>query len=254
MTTSTDEFTEKRDLPFHKACVVIPTYNEKENAQKMVETIFKLYPDINLLFIDDGSPDGTSDVIESLQKEFSSLHIIKREGKLGLGTAYAAGFQKAIEMGFEFIVQMDCDFSHDPKEVKTLISKCQSNDLVIGSRYINGIRIINWPFNRLLLSYLASIYIRIVTGINVLDATGGFKCMKSSLLSNMDLSKLKSNGYIFQLEVNFKAFCMKKKIQEVPITFYERTLGYSKMDGGIIFEALISVIKLRILSILGKLV
>ena len=157
-------------------------------------------------------------------------------------------------MGFEFIVQMDCDFSHDPKEVENLISKCQSKDLVIGSRYINGIRIINWPFNRLLLSYIASIYIRIVTGITVLDATGGFKCMRSNLLSTMDLSKLKSNGYIFQLEVNFKAFCMKKRIEEVPITFYERTLGYSKMDGGIIFEALFSVIKLRVLSILGKLV
>ena len=242
------------NLPFEKSCIVIPTYNEKENVTNMINMIFELYPDINLLFIDDGSPDGTAEQIEEIQKTNSNLHLIKRQGKLGLGTAYAAGFAKAIEMGFEYIVQMDCDFSHDPKEIKTLLSECQSKDLVIGSRYVGGIRIINWPFNRLLLSYLAGIYIRIVTSINVLDATGGFKCMRSDLLKNIDLSQLKSNGYIFQLEVNYKAFCLKKKIKEVPITFYEREEGYSKMDGGIIFEALFSVLKLRVLNILGKLV
>lgn len=241
-------------LPFDKSCIVIPTYNEKENVSNMIKKIFDLYPAVNLLFIDDGSPDGTAEQIENLQNTHKNLHLIKRKGKLGLGTAYAAGFGKAIEMGFEYIIQMDCDFSHDPVEVERLLSECQNKDLVIGSRYVDGIRIINWPFNRLLLSYLAGIYIRIVTSINVLDATGGFKCMRSDLLSKIDLSQLKSNGYIFQLEVNYKAFCLGKKIKEVPITFYERNEGYSKMDGGIIFEALFSVVKLRLLSIFGKLV
>ena len=241
-------------LPWDKTCIVIPTYNEKENVRKMIETIFNLYPYVNLLFIDDGSPDGTAEEIELSQKTYKNLHLIKREGKLGLGTAYAAGFKKAIEEGNEYIIQMDCDFSHDPKEVKNLLKECQAQDLVIGSRYIGGIRIINWPFNRLLLSFLASIYIRIVTSINILDATGGFKCMRADLLSQMDLSKLKSNGYIFQLEVNYKAFCLKKNIKEVPIVFYEREEGYSKMDGGIIFEALFSVVKLRLKAVLGKLV
>ena len=241
-------------LPFDKSCIIIPTYNEKENVSNMIKKIFDLYPSVNLLFIDDGSPDGTAEQIENLQNTHKNLYLIKREGKLGLGTAYAAGFAKAIEMGFEYIIQMDCDFSHDPVEVERLLSECQNKDLVIGSRYVGGIRIINWPFNRLLLSYLAGIYIRIVTSINVLDATGGFKCMRSDLLSKIDLSQLKSNGYIFQLEVNYKAFCLGKKIKEVPITFYERNEGYSKMDGGIIFEALFSVVKLRLLSIFGKLV
>ena len=205
------------NIPFSKSCIVIPTYNEKENVSNMITKIFDLYPEVNLLFVDDGSPDGTAEQIEGLQAQYKNLHLIKREGKLGLGTAYAAGFGKAIEMGFEYIIQMDCDFSHDPEEVERLLSECQNKDLVIGSRYVGGIRIINWPFNRLLLSYLAGIYIRLVTSINVLDATGGFKCMRSDLLSKIDLSQLKSNGYIFQLEVNYKAFCLQKRIKEVPI-------------------------------------
>ena len=244
----------ENQLPFSRTLLIIPTYNEIDNIEKMIKKVFSLYPDIHLLIIDDGSPDGTRDVVKHLQEEFKNLNLVERSGKLGLGTAYARGFAFAIEKDFEFVVQMDCDFSHDPKEIKILLSECQSNDLIIGSRYINGIRIINWSFRRLLLSYLASIYIRIVTGIPVFDTTGGYKCMRTSFLRKLNLEMLKSNGYIFQLEINYKAYTLGKKIKEIPIIFYERTVGVSKMDGNIIFEALYSVIKLRILKLMGKLV
>lgn len=242
------------NLPYDRTLLIIPTYNEIDNIEKMIEKVFSLYPELNVLIIDDGSPDGTKEVVKHLQEKYSTLHLIERTGKLGLGTAYAKGFGFAIEKDFDFVVQMDCDFSHDPKEIKTLLSECQENDLIIGSRYINGIRIINWSFRRLLLSYLASIYIRIVTGIPVFDTTGGYKCMRTSFLKRLNLEMLKSNGYIFQLEINYKAHSLGKKIKEVPIIFYERTVGVSKMDGNIIFEALYSVIKLRVLKLIGKLV
>ena len=241
------------NLPYESTLIIIPTYNEIDNIEKMILKVFTLYPEVSLLIIDDGSPDGTRDVVKHLQKQYHKLELIERSGKLGLGTAYAKGFKHAIEKNYDYVVQMDCDFSHDPAEIKNLLGQCQDSDLVIGSRYINGIRIINWSFRRLLLSYLASIYIRIVTGINIFDTTGGFKCMKTSLLKKIHLDKLKSNGYIFQLEINYKAYVMKKKIKEVPIIFYERTVGTSKMDGNIIFEALFSVVKLRVLQLLGKL-
>ena len=241
-------------LPLNKTCIIIPTYNEIDNIEQMIDKLFSLYPEISLLIVDDGSPDGTPEVIKSKQQTNSNIHLIERSGKLGLGTAYATGFKWAIEKGFEYVVQMDCDFSHDPEEVKNLISNCIENDLVIGSRYIGGIRIINWPFRRLLLSFLASIYIRIVTSISVNDPTGGFKCMKADLLRLIDLDQLRSNGYIFQLEVNYKTFVLGKKIKEVPIVFYERREGLSKMDGGIIFEALFSVIRLKVAQLMGKLV
>ena len=243
-----------QNLPFNQTLLIIPTYNEIDNIEKMIQKVFELYPDISLLIIDDGSPDGTKDVVKHLQSQHSKLHIIERSGKLGLGTAYSRGFGFAIEKDFDFVVQMDCDFSHDPEEIKNLLSECQSQDLVIGSRYINGIRIINWSFRRLLLSYLASIYIRIVTGIPVFDTTGGYKCMRTSFLRKLNLDMLKSNGYIFQLEINYKAYSLNKRIKEVPIIFYERTVGVSKMDGNIIFEALYSVLRLRVLKLLGKLV
>ncbi len=242
------------NLPYKRTLLIIPTYNEIENIEKMINEVFSIYPEISLLIIDDGSPDGTRDVVKHLQEKHNKLHLIERSGKLGLGTAYARGFSYAIEKDFDFVVQMDCDFSHDPKEIKNLLYECQSQDLVIGSRYINGIRIINWSFRRLMLSYLASIYIRIITGISVFDTTGGYKCMRTTFLRKLNLDMLKSNGYIFQLEINYKAYVLGKRIKEVPIIFYERTVGVSKMDGNIIFEALYSVIKLRILKTLGKLV
>jgi len=241
-------------LPFNRTLLIIPTYNEIDNIENMINKVFNLYPEISLLIIDDGSPDGTKEVVKHLQETFPNLKLIERSGKLGLGTAYSKGFGYAIKEDFDFVVQMDCDFSHDPKEIRTLLAECQSHDLIIGSRYIDGIRIINWSFRRLLLSYLASIYIRVVTGIPVFDTTGGYKCMRTSFLKKLNLDELKSNGYIFQLEINYKAYSLGKKIKEVPIIFYERTVGVSKMDGNIIFEALYSVLRLRILKFLGKLV
>lgn len=240
-------------LPYKETLIIIPTYNEIDNIERMIDTVFATYPDISLLIIEDGSPDGTADVIKRKQKEFTNLHIIERRGKLGLGTAYIAGFKWALEKHYNFILEMDCDFSHDPAQVKDLVSAAQENDLVIGSRYIDGIRIINWPFRRLLLSYLASIYTRFITGIPVFDTTGGFKCFTRKALESIDLDRIFSKGYIFQLELNYKVWVNGLTIKEVPIIFYERRDGQSKMGGGIIFEALFAVVRLRVKKMLGQL-
>ena len=239
------------NLPFHKTLIIIPTFNEIDNIDRMISTIFELYPQTSLLIIEDGSPDGTADVVKSKQKEFSNLHIIERTGKLGLASAYTTGFKWALDRGYEFVFEMDCDFSHDPKQVKDLLEAAQSNNLVIGSRYIDGIRIINWPFKRLLLSYLASIYTRFITGIPVYDTTGGFKCFTKKALLSLNLDRIYSKGYIFQLELNYKIWSQGLSVKEVPIIFYERRDGQSKMGGGIIFEALFAVIKLRVRHIFG---
>jgi dolichol-phosphate mannosyltransferase len=220
----------------------------------MLRTMFGLYPTISMLIIDDGSPDGTAKKVIELQKEFKTLHLLQRQGKLGLGTAYVTGFRWALERTYEFVFEMDCDFSHDPKAVAELLEAAQTHDLVIGSRYINGIRIINWPFRRLLLSYLASIYTRFVTGIPVNDTTGGFKCFNRKALQSLDLNNIISSGYIFQLELNYKIWCLGLRLKEVPIIFYERRDGESKMAGGIIFEALFAVVRLRVKKILGTLI
>lgn len=219
----------------------------------MINTLFGLYPEVSLLIIEDGSPDGTADVVRSHQEKKSNLHMIERKGKLGLGTAYITGFKWALERNFDYVFEMDCDFSHDPNQVKDLLTAGQSNDLVIGSRYIDGIRIINWPFRRLLLSYLASIYTRFVTGIPVFDTTGGFKCFSRKALEKLNLDNIISKGYIFQLELNYKVWLSGLKVKEVPITFYERRDGESKMAGGIIFEALFAVLRLRVKAITGSL-
>ena len=232
-------------LPWSETLIIIPTYNEIDNIERMVTTLFSLYPDVNLLIIEDGSPDGTSDVVKKIQQTNNQLHMIERTGKLGLGTAYITGFKWALEKGYNFIFEMDCDFSHDPKQVVDLLEAAQKNDLVIGSRYIDGIRIINWPFRRLLLSYLASIYTRFVTGIPVFDTTGGFKCFTRKALERLNLNNIISKGYIFQLELNYKVWISGLSVKEVPIIFYERRDGQSKMGGGIIFEALFAVVRLR---------
>jgi len=241
------------NLPFTKSCIIIPTYNEIDNIERMIRTLFSLYPEVSLLIIEDGSPDGTANIVKDLQKTFSRLFMIERKGKLGLGTAYVTGFKWAIEKGYEYIFEMDCDFSHDPTSVADLLSSALENDLVIGSRYIDGIRIINWPMRRLLLSYCASIYTRFVTGIPIFDTTGGFKCFKRSTLLKIDLDKIISNGYSFQLELNYKVWAKNLKIKEVPIIFYERRDGHSKMGGGIIFEAVFAVFRLRLKKMLGTL-
>lgn len=241
-------------LPFDKTLIIIPTYNEIDNIERMITTLFNLHKGVNLLIIEDGSPDGTAGVVKKFQEAYpDQLHMIERTGKLGLGTAYVTGFKWALERDYQFIFEMDCDFSHDPAQVPDLLVAAQTNDLVIGSRYIDGIRIINWPFRRLLLSYLASIYTRFVTGIPVCDTTGGFKCFSRKALESLDLNNIISKGYIFQLELNYKVWCKGLSVKEVPIIFYERRDGQSKMAGGIIFEALYSVLRLRVRNILGSL-
>ncbi len=241
-------------LPFDRSLVIIPTYNEIDNIERMIRTLMQLYPGLHLLIIEDGSPEGTAAKVKELQQEFAGvLHMIERQGKLGLGTAYITGFKWALERDYQFIFEMDCDFSHDPAQVKDLLAAAQSHDLVIGSRYIDGIRIINWPFKRLLLSYLASIYTRFVTGIPVQDTTGGFKCFTRNALQSLNLDNVISNGYIFQLELNYKVWLQGLSVKEVPIIFYERRDGQSKMGGGIIFEAFFNVLKLRFKQIVGTL-
>lgn len=242
------------NLPTDKALVIIPTYNEIDNIENMIRAVFEQSTDFSLLIIEDGSPDGTAAVVKKLQGEYSNLHIIERTGKLGLGTAYITGFKWALEKSFEFIFEMDCDFSHDPKDLLKLLARAvEGADLVIGSRYIDGIRIINWPFRRLLLSYGAGIYTRIITGIPILDTTGGFKCFKRSTLENINLDQIISNGYSFQLELNYKVWSKGLKIVEHPIVFTERRDGESKMGGGIVIEAIFAVWRLRFAKMLGKL-
>ena len=240
-------------LPYNKSLIIIPTFNEIDNIERMITTLFDLYPNISLLIVEDGSPDGTASVVKKLMSVNPQLHIIERTGKLGLGTAYITGFKWALERNFDFIFEMDCDFSHDPASIADLLQAAQSYDLVIGSRYIDGIRIINWPFKRLLLSYGASIYTRCITGIPICDTTGGFKCFTRKALLALDLNKIISNGYSFQLELNYKVWAKGLSIKEVPIIFYERRDGQSKMSGGIIFEAIFAVFRLRLKRILGTL-
>lgn len=240
-------------LPYSKSLVIIPTYNEIDNIEKMLSTLTSLYPELSILIIEDGSPDGTADVVKRFMKENSKINIIERTGKLGLGTAYIAGFRWALERDYEFIFEMDCDFSHDPADIPNLLEAAQTNDLAIGSRYIDGIRIINWPMHRLLLSYFAGVYTRIITGLQVLDATGGFKCFTRNALKSLNLDKVFSNGYSFQIELNFKIWSKGLKVKEVPIVFTERRDGQSKMSGGIVWEAIFAVIKLRLRKIFGAL-
>ncbi|OIQ19621.1 MAG: dolichyl-phosphate beta-D-mannosyltransferase [Bacteriovorax sp. MedPE-SWde] len=241
-------------LPYNKTLIIIPTFNEIENIENMINSVFGLYPDVSVLVIEDGSPDGTADVVKKYQEKHSNLHMIQRSGKLGLGTAYITGFKWALEKDFEHVFEMDCDFSHDPTQIPNLLEAAQTHDLVIGSRYLDGIRIINWPFHRLLLSYMASIYTRFVTGIPVQDTTGGFKCFSRKALSSLKLDEIIANGYIFQLELNYKVWTLGLPIKEVPIIFYERRDGESKMAGGIVWEAFFAVLKLRFLKMIGKLI
>lgn len=236
-------------LPFDQAILIIPTYNEIDNIAKMLTTLDRLYPDLNVLIIDDGSPDGTAQIVKDAQEHNSRVHLIERTGKLGLGTAYIAGFKWALARDYNYIFEMDCDFSHNPNDITKLLEAALTNDLVIGSRYIDGIRIINWPFRRLLLSYGASIYTRFITGLEVLDVTGGFKCFTRKALETIDLDRIFSNGYSFQVELNFKVWSAGLSIKEVPIIFTERRDGQSKMSGGIVKEAVFAVIMLRLRKI-----
>ncbi len=231
--------------------VIIPTYNEIDNIAAMIEKVFSLSEPFDLLIIDDGSPDGTADVVKERQKTHPDrLHLIERSGKLGLGTAYLAGFRWALEKGYDHIFEMDCDFSHNPDDLVRLSQAAEAGaDLVIGSRYITGVNVVNWPMKRVLMSYYASAYVRLVTGMPVRDATAGFVCYSADLLRKMDLDDVRMKGYGFQIEMKYTAWKLGFRVEEVPIVFTERTLGASKMSGGIFREALFGVMKLRFRSI-----
>jgi dolichol-phosphate mannosyltransferase len=233
-----------------KNLVIIPTYNEKENVEKMIRKVFSLPTPFHLLIVEDNSPDGTADIVKRLQNEFSEqLHILERKGKLGLGTAYIAGFKWALEHDYEYICEMDCDFSHNPEDlVRLQKAVADGADLAIGSRYISGINVVNWPLGRVLMSYFASVYVRIVTGMNVRDTTAGFKCYHRRVLETIELDKIKLIGYGFQVEMKFTAHKFGYKIVEVPIIFIDRQEGTSKMSGGIFNEALWGVLKMKIRS------
>jgi dolichol-phosphate mannosyltransferase len=232
--------------------VCIPTYNEKENIRRIIEEILTQGNDIEILIIDDNSPDGTAAIVEGLIPKEPRIHILKRPGKLGLGTAYVDGFKFGLTLPqIGYLMEMDADFSHDPKYIGAFRENIQNNDLVIGSRYSNGISIVNWPMSRLLLSYFASIYVRIITGMPVKDPTGGFKCFRREVLEWLDLKRVKSNGYGFQIEMNFYVWRGGFRIKEIPILFIDRRAGTSKMSKNIIFEAVLGVWKLFFKKIFG---
>ena len=231
--------------------VIIPTYKERENIEKMIRTIFAQDKPFEVLIIDDNSPDGTAEIVEGLQKDYpGDLHLLKRSGKLGLGTAYITGFRWGLEHNYEYIMEMDADFSHDPKDLKRLYEACAVDgaDLAIGSRYISGVNVINWPIGRVILSYFASAYVRFITGMHVQDTTAGFKCYSRKVLETINLDKIRMKGYGFQIEMKFTAHKYGFKVVEVPIIFTERREGSSKMSGGIFNEALWGVIKMRLKS------
>ncbi|MCX6334716.1 MAG: polyprenol monophosphomannose synthase [Bacteroidia bacterium] len=230
--------------------VIIPTYKEKENIEALIKAISSLDHVFDILVIDDNSPDGTADIVKGLQKSNSHLFLLERSGKLGLGTAYIAGFKFAIEKGYDFIYEMDADFSHDPRDLISLCKACDNDgaDVAIGSRYISGVNVVNWPLSRVLMSYFASIYVRFVTGMKIMDTTAGFKCYRREVLENILPNQVRSVGYSFQIEMKFIAWKLGYKIVEVPIIFTDRRLGSSKMSGGIFNEAIWNVLRMKIRS------
>lgn len=234
--------------------VIIPTFKERENIEAMTRAILSLDTLFDILIIDDNSPDGTADIVKELQKSIKNLHLIERPGKLGLGTAYIAGFKWALENHYDYIFEMDADFSHDPRDLTKLFKACSENgaDIAIGSRYISGVNVVNWPLSRVLMSYCASIYVRIITGMKIMDTTAGFVCYKKEVLENIRPLFIRSKGYGFQIEMKFAAWKLGFKISEIPIIFTDRKLGSSKMTGGIFSEAFLGVPGMKIRSLFGK--
>ena len=236
-----------------RALVIIPTYNERENITRIIPAVLAQHPSIDVLIVDDGSPDGTGDIVDGIAAQNPRVHALHRSGKLGLGTAYVAGFKWALERDYQFIFEMDADFSHSPDKLPAFLEAIQSADLVLGSRYQNGqINVVNWPMSRLFLSYSANIYARHVTGLQVFDATGGFKCFRRRVLEAIDLSDVRSNGYAFQIEMTFRAWKKGFRIVEIPIVFVDRTEGSSKMSKRIVREAVWMVWRLRWWGMRGK--
>jgi dolichol-phosphate mannosyltransferase len=221
-----------------KALYIIPTYNEKENVQRIIEAVLAQTAQVDVLIVDDGSPDGTAQIVEQMMAVNPRIHILKRAGKQGLGTAYLAGFKWGLAREYAYLAEMDADFSHDPKEIPNFLKAIQSADLVLGSRYKDGIRVVNWPLSRLVLSKGAALYVRIITGLPVADPTGGFKMFRRRVLESINLDEVRSNGYAFQIEMSFKAWMSGFTVVEIPITFADRFAGTSKMSTGIIREAL----------------
>tara|TARA_B100000427_G_C15458162_1_gene572789 strand:- start:338 stop:1069 length:732 start_codon:yes stop_codon:yes gene_type:complete len=231
--------------------IIIPTYNEKENIEKIINAIFSLEKDFHVLIIDDGSPDGTASIIKKLQKKHvQNLFLEERKGKLGLGTAYIHGFKWALNKKYNFIFEMDADFSHNPNDLIRLYNAVnnQNGDLAIGSRYVKGVNIVNWPMSRLLMSFFASKYVKLITGMPIHDSTAGFKCYKRKVLKTIKLNKIQFIGYAFQIEMKFKAWKYGFNIVEVPVIFTDRTEGTSKMSGGIFFEAVLGIIQMKVKS------
>ncbi|MBX2955050.1 MAG: polyprenol monophosphomannose synthase [Cyclobacteriaceae bacterium] len=236
------------------AIVIIPTYNERENIGLIINTVFSLDRPVDILIVDDNSPDGTAKIVEELQLKFNQhthrLHLLKRQGKQGLGTAYIAGFHYALEKGYAFVLEMDADFSHDPKDLLRLIEACETDnyDMAIGSRYVTGVNVVNWPMGRVLLSWFASWYVRLITSMPVHDTTAGFICYRRKVLETIPLHEIKFVGYAFQIELKFKTWKYGFKLKEIPIIFTERTRGQSKMSPGIFKEAFFGVLQLEIQS------
>jgi dolichol-phosphate mannosyltransferase len=236
-----------------KALVIIPTYNEAQNAEKIINEVLQQTEIVEVLIVDDNSPDGTAGIVKKMMESNNRIHILERERKMGLGTAYVAGFKYAIERKFDFIFEMDADFSHNPKEIPIMLSKMNECDVLIGSRYVKGVNVVNWPMKRLILSYSANIYTRIITGMPIHDATAGFKCYKRKVLETINIDSLRSNGYAFQIETNFLAYKKGFKLMEMPIVFVDRRVGVSKMNKKIVYEAAFMVWKLKARSIFNKL-
>jgi Glycosyltransferases involved in cell wall biogenesis len=235
--------------------VIIPTYNEKENVERIIEAVFSLGKSFDVLIVDDGSPDGTGQIVKNRQLRYPDrLFLIERSGKLGLGTAYIAGFKWALDHSYEYIFEMDADFSHNPADLECLYEACAENgaDIAIGSRYITGMNVVNWPLGRILISYFASAYVRIITGMNIKDATAGFKCYRREVLETIDLDSIRFKGYAFQIEMKFMAYKHGFKLEEVPIIFVNRVEGTSKMSSGIFGEALFGVFQMKWNSLFRK--
>ncbi len=228
--------------------VIIPTYNEKENIEKIIHAIFSLPKAFDILVIDDGSPDGTAEIVKKMMSDEGRLFLLERSGKLGLGTAYIMGFKWALERDYQYIFEMDADFSHDPKDLPRLYEACavEGYDVAIGSRYVSGVNVVNWPIGRVLMSYFASKYVKFVTGFNIHDTTAGFKCYKRRVLETIELDKIRFKGYGFQIEMKYTASKIGFRLKEVPVIFVNRVEGVSKMSGGIFGEAFFGVMRLRL--------
>lgn len=236
-----------------KALLIIPTYKEIENIARIIPAALKQSPDLQILVMDDNSPDGTAQAVKDIMATDARVHLIERPRKMGLGSAYVTGFKYALKEGFDYVLEMDADFSHNPNDLPRLLDAATQKDLVIGSRYSQGVNIVNWPFKRLLISYFASKYVRVITGMPIKDPTAGFKCFNRKVLEAIDLDQILSDGYAFQIEMNFRAWVKGFRIQEIPIIFTERMDGVSKMSRNIVWEAAFMVWRLQFMRLMGKL-